>query len=168
MFKKLILATVIVLLASVSYAEPLPDLKPFPKWEQVVTKMGDIKPLEILDDKSIKQAAIDVDKFVDNKYKFISDRDDYWKTPQEFQKDGGGDCEDFSIVKYYYLLKAGVPDKYMYIMVGLTDQQDIHAVLVVDTIDGRVVLNSPTETKPRGPTISKTLFLINRKGYITP
>ncbi|KTD03063.1 transglutaminase-like cysteine peptidase [Legionella feeleii] len=34
---------------------------------------------------------------------------DYWKTPDEFIADGGGDCEDFSIAKYFTLLALGVP-----------------------------------------------------------
>jgi predicted transglutaminase-like cysteine proteinase len=34
---------------------------------------------------------------------------DYWKTPEEFIVDGAGDCEDFSIAKYFTLLALGVP-----------------------------------------------------------
>lgn len=34
---------------------------------------------------------------------------DYWKTPNEFVIDGGGDCEDFSIAKYFTLLALGLP-----------------------------------------------------------
>lgn len=34
---------------------------------------------------------------------------DYWKTPEEFITDGGGDCEDFSIAKYFTLLALELP-----------------------------------------------------------
>ncbi|HEM7298959.1 TPA: transglutaminase-like cysteine peptidase [Legionella pneumophila] len=35
--------------------------------------------------------------------------DDYWKSPVEFIVDGGGDCEDFAIIKYFTLVAVGVP-----------------------------------------------------------
>jgi predicted transglutaminase-like cysteine proteinase len=49
-----------------------------------------------------------------NKLRFIDDskhwgKRDYWATPVEFLSTNGGDCEDFSIAKYFTLLKAGVP-----------------------------------------------------------
>ncbi|CEK11141.1 transglutaminase-like cysteine peptidase [Legionella hackeliae] len=34
---------------------------------------------------------------------------DYWKTPEELIASGVGDCEDFSIAKYFTLLALGVP-----------------------------------------------------------
>ena len=51
-----------------------------------------------------------------NKMRFISDqkhwqRADYWATPVEFLSTNGGDCEDFSIAKYFTLLEIGVPDE---------------------------------------------------------
>jgi len=51
-----------------------------------------------------------------NKMQFVSDqihwhRSDYWATPVEFLSTNGGDCEDFSIAKYFTLRELGVPDK---------------------------------------------------------
>lgn len=34
---------------------------------------------------------------------------DYWATPIEFIGQGAGDCEDFSIAKYYSLIALGIP-----------------------------------------------------------
>jgi predicted transglutaminase-like cysteine proteinase len=34
---------------------------------------------------------------------------DYWMTPFEFLINAGGDCEDFSIAKYFTLIALGVP-----------------------------------------------------------
>jgi predicted transglutaminase-like cysteine proteinase len=34
---------------------------------------------------------------------------DYWATPMETMGKGRGDCEDFSIAKYYSLLQLGIP-----------------------------------------------------------
>lgn len=51
-----------------------------------------------------------------NRVRFISDanhwgRADYWATPVELLSTNGGDCEDFSIAKYFTLLELGVPDE---------------------------------------------------------
>jgi predicted transglutaminase-like cysteine proteinase len=49
-----------------------------------------------------------------NRVRFLSDREhwgveDYWATPAEFFASDGGDCEDYSIAKYYALKELGVP-----------------------------------------------------------
>lgn len=49
-----------------------------------------------------------------NQILFVSDLDhygvvDYWATPLEMLGSGGGDCEDYSISKYFTLLALGVP-----------------------------------------------------------
>jgi len=51
-----------------------------------------------------------------NRMHFVSDRkhwhrNDYWATPVEFLSTNGGDCEDFSIAKYFTLRELGVPDE---------------------------------------------------------
>lgn len=51
-----------------------------------------------------------------NLTRFVSDREhwgkeDYWATPIEFLSTNGGDCEDFSIAKYFTLRALGVPDE---------------------------------------------------------
>lgn len=47
--------------------------------------------------------------FVDDKV--LWDTQDYWATPFEFLIKGAGDCEDFSIAKYFTLLEMGVADE---------------------------------------------------------
>ena len=49
-----------------------------------------------------------------NRVRFLSDREhwgveDYWATPAEFFATNGGDCEDYSLAKYYALKELGVP-----------------------------------------------------------
>lgn len=51
-----------------------------------------------------------------NQIEFISDsihynKEDYWATPVEFLASGGGDCEDFSVAKYFTLKAMGVAEK---------------------------------------------------------
>lgn len=49
-----------------------------------------------------------------NRLPFISDLkhwgvEDYWATPAEFMASNGGDCEDFTIAKYFAMKEIGVP-----------------------------------------------------------
>lgn len=51
-----------------------------------------------------------------NQVRFVDDiihwkQKDYWATPVEFLISNGGDCEDFSIAKYYTLKEVGVNTK---------------------------------------------------------
>ena len=50
-----------------------------------------------------------------NQVQFIDDQllwkqSDYWATPVEFLAENGGDCEDFSIAKYFTLKKMGIDE----------------------------------------------------------
>ncbi len=50
-----------------------------------------------------------------NQMQFIADslhwgKSDYWATPVEFLSSGGGDCEDFSLAKYFTLKALGVAE----------------------------------------------------------
>ena len=50
-----------------------------------------------------------------NRYDFVSDAvhwnmEDYWATPVEFLASDGGDCEDFSLAKYFTLQALGVQE----------------------------------------------------------
>jgi predicted transglutaminase-like cysteine proteinase len=62
-----------------------------------------------------ESAKLDLVNDFMNQTPFISDREhwgkeDYWATPIEFLSTNGGDCEDFSIAKYFTLRALGVPD----------------------------------------------------------
>jgi predicted transglutaminase-like cysteine proteinase len=53
-----------------------------------------------------------------NALEFVNDIDhwgkkDYWSTPLETLVSNGGDCEDFSIAKYFTLLEMGIPAERM-------------------------------------------------------
>lgn len=55
-----------------------------------------------------------------NRVRFIDDiyhwrMKDYWATPVELLATDGGDCEDYSIAKYFTLKALGVPESKLYI-----------------------------------------------------
>ena len=69
--------------------------------------------LDELATKNEKEKLIKVNNFF-NQVRFVDDikhwrKKDYWATPVEFLITNGGDCEDFSIAKYYTLKELGVP-----------------------------------------------------------
>ncbi len=68
-----------------------------------------------LDHLSEQEKLVAVNDFF-NKLIFIDDielwgMEDYWATPLEFLGVKGGDCEDFSIAKYFTLVELGIPKK---------------------------------------------------------
>ncbi|MCG7533289.1 transglutaminase-like cysteine peptidase [Psychrobium sp. MM17-31] len=90
-----------------------------------------------------------------NYFRFVDDIKlwgvkNYWATPIEFIGVNGGDCEDYSIAKYYTLLELGVPDEKMRItMVKALRLNQYHMVLayyetpasvplILDNIDGKI------------------------------
>lgn len=105
-------------------------------------------------DKSVQQKLELVNQFF-NQVQFVSDRDhwgqkDYWSTPLEFLVTNGGDCEDFSIAKYFTLRELGVPvDQMRLTYVKALSLNQAHMVmtffseidaepLVLDNLDGTI------------------------------
>ena len=92
-----------------------------------------------------------------NRVRFINDIDhwhqeDYWATPVEFLSTNGGDCEDFSIAKYFTLKELGIPMERMRITyVKALDYNQAHMVLTYyATPDAEPVVldNLISEIKP--------------------
>ena len=59
-----------------------------------------------------------VNDFFNRRVKFGDDQEiwgqsDYWATPMETLGKGAGDCEDFTIAKYFTLLLLNIPDEKM-------------------------------------------------------
>jgi hypothetical protein len=54
--------------------------------------------------------------------KYIPETGDYWKSPREFFRDGGGDCEDFAIALLYLL---GEGEMYIY----MDDRIGLHSIV---------------------------------------
>lgn len=88
-----------------------------------------------------------------NLFHFIDDIklwgvNNYWATPVEFIGANGGDCEDYSIAKYFTLLELGIADEKLRItMVKAVNLDQYHMVLayydtpasiplILDNIDG--------------------------------
>lgn len=74
-------------------------------WEKLIQEGRHLKPLEKL---------VKVNTYFNRIY-FVSDinhwqKKDYWASPVEFIASNGGDCEDFSLAKYFTLRAMDVPE----------------------------------------------------------
>ena len=76
-----------------------------------------------------------VNDFFNQQINFVDDIylwgvNDYWATPMEFLLQGAGDCEDFSIAKYFTLIELGIAGEKMRITyVKALELNQAHMVL---------------------------------------
>lgn len=95
-----------------------------------------------------------------NQFTYIEEASgsDDWKTPDRFITDGGGDCEDFAIVKYHALKELGVSSEKMFVVAYISEKYpEGHAVLVIECLNTYIVLDSLT---------NEILNEIDENGYI--
>ncbi len=96
------------------------------QWQQLISESN-----ELTDREKLKK----VNDFFNQQVEFVSDsflwgQEDYWATPLEFLAKGAGDCEDYSIAKYFTLRELGVSDKKMRITyVKALELNQAHMVL---------------------------------------
>jgi predicted transglutaminase-like cysteine proteinase len=85
--------------------------------------------------KPLEHQLREVNGFFNRALEFSDDRslwnvDDYWATPVEALRVGGGDCEDFSIAKYMSLRRLGIPgEKLRITYVKALELNQAHMVL---------------------------------------
>ncbi len=111
-----------------------------------------------------KQQLAQVNRFF-NLFRFVDDiklwgQSNYWATPMEFIGANGGDCEDFSIAKYFTLLRLGVPEEKMRItMVKAKTLNQYHMVLAYYERSGSVPLILDNLDKQIKPATKRTDLL---------
>jgi predicted transglutaminase-like cysteine proteinase len=111
--------------------------------------------LEQQKNQSVDSQLYEINRFF-NKIDFVDDnqhwgKNDYWATPIEFLATNGGDCEDFTIAKYFSLIELGVASEKLRLMyVTATRPRQAHMVLayyetpksvplVLDNINKRIL-----------------------------
>ncbi|MEM6634416.1 MAG: transglutaminase-like cysteine peptidase [Pseudomonadota bacterium] len=99
----------------------------------------------VVDDRGIMALAQRVNRSVNFRYPQITDqaqfnREEHWTLPTR----RGGDCEDFALEKKRQLLAAGVPADRLLIATAFLRDRTRHAVLVVRTSKGDMVLDNLT------------------------
>jgi predicted transglutaminase-like cysteine proteinase len=104
----------------------------------------------MLSKSAVVRHLIEVNTDVNQSVRFRSDdqlfgTDDYWALPVK-TKDGllMGDCEDYALMKRSVLLAEGFSPDSLSLAVVRTARGDVHAVLLVATDEGEMVLDSLT------------------------
>ncbi|MEE8629514.1 MULTISPECIES: transglutaminase-like cysteine peptidase, partial [Methylobacterium] len=71
---------------------------------------------------------------------------EHWGVPDRWDlaEDGSGDCEDFQLLKRKLLAQAGLPRRAMRMTVVIDDKGEGHAVLMLRTDRGDLVLDNKT------------------------
>lgn len=97
-----------------------------------------------------------------NQFNFIDDvklwgQKDYWATPVEFIGVNGGDCEDFSIAKYFALLELGVnPKKLRLVYAKALRLNEFHMVVAYYETPSSVPLLLDNINKAIKPATART------------
>jgi predicted transglutaminase-like cysteine proteinase len=117
-----------------------------------------------------------VNNFFNESLQFESDitvwqQSDYWATPLEFIGIGRGDCEDYSIAKYYSLRLTGVPVAKMrliYVKANRGNGSEAHMVLAYyasPSADPVILDNLESEIRPASKRADLTpVFSFNSQG----
>lgn len=111
--------------------------------------------IDKLQREDIDEKLYGVNRFF-NRFDFVDDlvhwkQKDYWATPIEFIATGAGDCEDYTIAKYFSLIELGIPEEKLRLMyVTALELRQPHMVLayyetpssiplVLDNINRRIM-----------------------------
>ena len=119
-----------------------------------------------------------MNRFFNRQLRFIDDRqiwqqNDYWATPIEALVKGAGDCEDYSIAKYFTLRRLGLPsDKLRITYVKALQLNQAHMVLGYypsPTADPWVLDNLVNEIQPASQrTDLLPVYAFNAEGVYFP
>jgi predicted transglutaminase-like cysteine proteinase len=97
---------------------------------------------------SLSERINAVNTRVNQRIRYMTDMEaqgvvDYWQEPLETVTLGHGDCEDYSILKYYLLLHAGLTREQLALVIGrIGSTGELHAVLVAESDRGWRLLDS--------------------------
>jgi predicted transglutaminase-like cysteine proteinase len=93
------------------------------------------------------QLIVGVNQRVNTTIKPLTDME-HWGVPDRWDlpTDGRGDCEDFQLLKRKLLAEAGLPRRAMRMAVVVDDEGQGHAVLMIRTDRGDLVLDNKVST----------------------
>lgn len=105
-----------------------------PKWIEVKDNLA-APHWSDLENLSIEKMLYEVNRMANHRVHYVLDKEDVWQAPAQTLS-LGGDCEDYSILKFSILLNLGIPNEDMRILIVTDTRYDLgHAVLLV-RVDG--------------------------------
>lgn len=115
-----------------------------------------------------------INLFVNRNTKYVADvlgwnKLDYWQTPEETERLGRGDCEDYALLKAKKLLLAGANQEAMRLLIvePRHDPKSRHAVLAVNTIVDSGILwwKKPVTVTLLADNMWNTLYTLRESGH---
>lgn len=129
---------ILLFLTSCSHVADLSKFEqPLPQWQAVMER----QPIVAGHDKPTYGAMAEAHEHCNNLMVYTRDVTDNWQTPDESTKRGKGDCDDYSICKYYRLRAAGFQAKDLNIAV-IENLAEAHEVLFVKLEGKEYVLDN--------------------------
>ena len=146
-----------------NFSYDTPTTRRFNEWEKLMFHsqgMSDTEKLVLVNNFFNKMQWREDDK--------VWNKKDYWATPIESLIKNAGDCEDFSIAKYYTLLAMDIPVEQLRLTYVVLDNHQGHMVLFYFPGNGRDPLvldnlNNKILSKSQRPDI-KYMFSFNDTG----
>ncbi len=91
------------------------------------------------------QTVTGINRQVNTSLRAVTDME-HWGVPDRWDlaEDGSGDCEDFQLLKRKLLAQAGLPRRAMRMTVVIDEKGEGHAVLMLRTDRGDLVLDNKT------------------------
>jgi predicted transglutaminase-like cysteine proteinase len=104
------------------------------------------EPAQIALTPQVWQQIVATNRRVNTTVRAVTDLD-HWGQPDvwDLAEDGTGDCEDYQLLKRHLLVGQGLPRRAMRMTVVIDEKGEGHAVLMVRTDRGDLVLDNKTD-----------------------
>ncbi|TGE02405.1 transglutaminase-like cysteine peptidase [Methylobacterium nonmethylotrophicum] len=127
------------------------EARPVPAWTEFCARYAQecaVDPSEsaqITLTPRLWHAITTVNRQVNTSLRAVTDQE-HWGVPDRWDlaEDGSGDCEDFQLLKRKLLAEAGLPRRAMRMTVVIDEKGEGHAVLMIRTDRGDLVLDNKT------------------------
>ncbi|AWN45816.1 transglutaminase [Methylobacterium terrae] len=132
-------------------AAPVGEARPVPAWTEFCARYASecavdpSEPAQVTLTPRLWQTVTGVNRQVNTSLRAVTDME-HWGVPDRWDlaEDGSGDCEDFQLLKRKLLAQAGLPRRAMRMTVVIDEKGEGHAVLMLRTDRGDLVLDNKT------------------------
>ncbi|OAS19758.1 transglutaminase-like cysteine peptidase [Methylobacterium platani] len=127
------------------------EARPVPAWTEFCARYASecavdpSEPAQVTLTPRLWQTVTGINRQVNTGLRAVTDQE-HWGVPDRWDlaEDGAGDCEDFQLLKRKLLAQAGLPRRAMRMTVVIDEKGEGHAVLMLRTDRGDLVLDNKT------------------------
>ncbi|AWB20062.1 transglutaminase [Methylobacterium currus] len=127
------------------------EARPVPAWTEFCARYASecavdtSEPAQVTLTPRLWQTVTGINRQVNASLRAVTDQE-HWGVPDRWDlaEDGSGDCEDYQLLKRKLLAQAGLPRRAMRMTVVIDEKGEGHAVLMLRTDRGDLVLDNKT------------------------